>query len=319
MKNNKYQPISSEKSPRFADIATFMRLPHISLEEADKLCIGIIGVPWDSGTTNRAGARHGPRQIRDMSSLMRRYHPSLNVCPYDLVNCADLGDCPVNPLQIEGTLEMIENFYTRVIDKNIVPLSAGGDHLVTLPILRALYKKHGTLGMIQFDSHSDLWDIYFGQNRYSHGTPFRRAIEEGILDPKRLVQIGLRGSLYDAEDNAWGLAQGVRQITIEEFFNKGVERTMIEALAVINDAACYVSFDIDSLDPVYAPGTGTPEIGGYTSAQAQQMLRKLRGLNLVGADMVEVSPPFDPSGLTALTGATLLFELLCLLADKHNN
>lgn len=318
MVKNKYQPISAEKSPRFADIATFMRLPHVPLEKADNLDIGIIGVPWDSGTTNRAGARHGPRHIRDMSSLMRRYHPALDICPYDLVNCADLGDCRVNPLKIEGTLEMIESFYTQVLDKDIVPLSAGGDHLTTLPILRSLYKKHGPLGMIQFDAHSDLWDIYFGESKYSHGTPFRRAIEEGILDPKRLIQIGLRGGLYDAQDNAWGLAQGVCQISIEEFFTKGVEKTMNEALSIIKNTACYVSFDIDALDPSYAPGTGTPEIGGFTSAQAQHMLRKLRGVNLIGADVVEVSPPFDASGLTGLTGASLMFELLCLLADNHN-
>lgn len=310
-----YEPVSSDIVPRFAGLATFMRLPHVPLDSASDADIGIIGVPWDSSTTNRPGARHGPRQIREMSALMRRHHPGLGISPYELVNCVDLGDSPVNPLKIVGTLDLIEGYYDQVVAKNIVPLSAGGDHLTTLPILRALAKKHGPLGMVQFDSHSDLWDKYFGDSKYAHGTPFRRAIEEGVLDPKRTVQIGIRGGLYAADDNAWGVEQGVRLIAIEEVFEKGFDAVIDEARSIVGEGATYVTFDIDALDPVCAPGTGTPEIGGYNTAQAQRMVRRLRGLNLVGADVVEVSPPFDPSGLTALTGATFMFELLCLLAE----
>ncbi|WP_299913257.1 agmatinase [uncultured Paracoccus sp.] len=316
LKNSeKYLPLSSDIVPRYAGLATFMRLPHVPLEAAENLDIGIVGIPWDSGTTNRAGARHGPRQVREMSALMRRYHPALDISPYELANCADLGDAPVNPLEIVGTLDGLTEHYSAIVQRGITPLSAGGDHLVTLPILRALAKKHGPLGMIQFDAHSDLWDEYFGGSKYAHGTPFRRAIEEGVLDPNRLVQIGLRGGLYSPEDNAWGVAQGVHQFSIEEVDERGISAIMADAVRILGNGKTYVTFDIDCLDPAFAPGTGTPEIGGFTPLQAQKMVRSLRGMNLVGADVVEVSPPFDPGGRTALAGATMMFELLCLLAE----
>lgn len=318
MSSSKFDPVSSGEIPRYASLSTFMRLPHIPLEDADGADIGLIGVPWDSGTTNRPGARHGPRQIREMSALMRSHNPALNISPYELANCADLGDAPVNPLKIEGALNMIEAFYDQVLAKAITPLSAGGDHLTTLPILRALAKQHGPLAMVQFDAHSDLWDVYFGDSKYTHGTPFRRAIEEGILDPKRTVQIGLRGGLYDANDNAWGLEQGVHQIPIEEYFERGADDVMAQTRQIIGSSPVYITFDIDCLDPVYAPGTGTPEIGGFVTAEAQKMIRALRGMNFVGADVVEVSPPFDPSGITALAGATMMFELLCLIAETKS-
>lgn len=310
-----FMPIDSSATPRYAGIATFMRLPYVTLAEAGGVDIGLIGVPWDGGTTNRAGARHGPRQMRDLSSLMRKFHPTFGINPYVLANCADLGDTPVNPIKIEDTLERVESFYRQVVEQGIVPLSAGGDHLVSLPILRALADKHGPLGMVHFDAHTDTFDRYFGGCKYTHGTPFRRAIEEGVLDPKRTVQIGIRGGLYSEDDDAWGLEQGIRVIRIEEYFELGIEAVIGEIHRVVGHEKTYVSFDVDCLDPVYAPGTGTPEVGGICTHDAQRMLRSLRHLNLVGGDVVEVAPPFDPSGNTALVGVTLMWELLCMLAE----
>ena len=311
----RFRPISGNVLPRFAGIPTFMRLPHLAPEEAEEVDIGLIGVPWDGGTTNRAGARHGPRQMRDSSTLMRNVHHVTGVRPYELANCADLGDTPVNPVDLEDSLARIQRFFEAVHGQGILPLSAGGDHLVTLPIMRAI-AKDGPLGMVHFDAHTDTWDRYFGDYTYTHGTPFRRAIEEGLLDPKRTIQIGIRGGLYTPQDKDWGLEQGIRVIEIEEFFELGPQRVVEEARRVVGEGPTYISFDVDGLDPVYAPGTGTPEIGGFSTHEAQIMLRGLRGLNLVGGDVVEVSPPFDSSGNTALVGVTLMFEILCLLSER---
>ena len=292
-----------------------MRLRHIPPEQADNVQIGLVGVPWDGGTTNRPGARHGPRQMRDLSTMVRNVHHVTGIKPFHLSRCADVGDCPVNPVDIEDTLSRVETFFEQLAKRDILPLAAGGDHLITLPIMRAICSKE-PCGMVHFDAHTDTWDRYFGDSKYTHGTPFRRAIEEGLLDPKRTVQIGIRGGLYSASDKEWGLARGIRVIEIEEFFDLGVEAVIAEARRVVGTGRCYVSFDVDALDPVYAPGTGTPEIGGITTAQAQQMIRGLRGLTLIGGDVVEVSPPFDPSGNTALVGVTMMFEILCLLAEQ---
>ena len=310
----RFRPISGNVLPRFAGIPTFMRLPHLAPDEAEEVDIGLIGVPWDGGTTNRAGARHGPRQMRDSSTLMRNVHHVTGVRPYELANCADLGDTPVNPVDLEDSLARIQRFFETVHSQGTLPLSAGGDHLVTLPIMRAI-AKDGPLGMVHFDAHTDTWDRYFGDYTYTHGTPFRRAIEEGLLDPKRTIQIGIRGGLYTPQDKDWGLEQGIRVIEIEEFFELGAQRVVEEARRVVGEGPTYISFDVDGLDPVYAPGTGTPEIGGFSTHEAQIMLRGLRGLNLIGGDVVEVSPPFDPSGNTALVGVTLMFEILCLLSE----
>jgi guanidinopropionase len=307
-----FKPVSGNVLPRFAGIATFMRLPYLSQPEG--VDIGLIGVPWDGGTTNRAGARHGPRQIRDLSTMVRNVHHVSGIKPFELCNCADLGDTPVNPIDLADSLQRIEDFFARVHEAGVVPLSAGGDHLVTLPIMRAIAKDR-PLGMVHFDAHTDTWDRYFGDQIYTHGTPFRRAIEEGLLDPKRTVQIGIRGGLYGEADNQWGLEQGIRVITIEEFYELGLAAVIAEARRVVGEGPTYISFDVDGLDPVYAPGTGTPEIGGFSTFEAQQMLRGLGGLDLIGGDVVEVAPPFDPSGNTALVGATLMFEILCLLAE----
>ena len=308
------QPLSGLVTPRFGGIATFYRLPHVTLDAAQDIEIGIVGIPWDGGTTNRPGPRHGPRQMRDTSSMVRKMHQTMHIVPYDIANVADLGDCPVNPANVDDALKRVGGYFETLVDKGIRPLSAGGDHLCSLPILRAVGKKK-PVGMIHFDAHTDLYDSYFGGFKYTHGTPFKRAIEEGVLDPKRTVQIGLRGSMYDLDDFAFGEKMGVRLIRIEEAMEKGPAAIMAEARKIVGNGETYVSFDIDMLDPVYAPGTGTPEIGGFPTFPAQQLLRGLRGLNIVGADVVEVSPPFDPSGLTAYAGATMMFEILCSMAE----
>ena len=317
MQEKPFAPATGTVIPRYAGIATLMRLPYTELTDPriHEVDIGLIGVPWDGGTTNRPGARHGPRQVRDISTMVRNINRASGINPFSLCACADLGDTPVNPIDLVDSLNRIASFYDQVVKASIAPLSVGGDHLVTLPIMRAL-AKDGPIGMVHFDAHTDTWDRYFGDCKYTHGTPFRRAIEEGLLDPKRTVQIGIRGALYSDADNDWGARQGIRIIDIDEFQSMGVENVIKEARRVVGDGQTYVSFDVDALDPVYAPGTGTPEIGGLTTLQAQHLIRGLRGLNLIGGDVVEVSPPFDTSGNTALVAATLLFEILCVLADS---
>ena len=308
------EPIDASVVPRFAGLASFMRLPY----EPDprKLDIALVGVPWDGGTTNRAGARHGPREIRNMSSFMRRVHHVSRIAPYELCRVGDVGDAPVNPIDLQDSLKRIQQFFEGIVHAGVTPISAGGDHLVTLPILRAVARER-PVGLIQFDSHSDTNDRYFGDNPYTHGTPFRRAIEEGLIDPRRSIQVGIRGSLYDPGDLDYAEQAGIRIVTIEEFFDIGVDAVTEEIRRVAGGGPVYVSFDVDSLDPVYAPGTGTPEIGGFSTHEAQRMIRGLRGLEIAGADVVEVSPPFDPSGNTALVGATMIFELLCVIADSR--
>ncbi|MBL8838024.1 MAG: agmatinase [Alphaproteobacteria bacterium] len=307
------QPALGTVLPRFAGIATFMRLPHVT--DPVGLDIALVGVPWDGGTTNRPGARHGPREIRNQSTLIRRIHPESGIAPFALARAADLGDVAINPCDVADTLGRIERHYAAVHAAGAIPLSAGGDHLSTLPIMRAIAKDR-PVGMVHFDAHSDTGDRYFGDCRYTHGTPFRRAVEEGLLDPRRTIQIGIRGSLYRDDDMAFAEASGIRIVKIEEYFRLGPERVIEEARRIVGDGPTYVSFDVDGLDPVYAPGTGTPEVGGYTTYEAQRMLRGLRGLNLVGGDVVEVAPPLDPTGNTALVGATMMFEILCVLADS---
>ena len=315
MSDSFFQPVSGFDLPRFAGVPSFMRLPVVSLDApiVSDVDLGLIGVPWDAGTTNRPGPRHGPRQMRDYSTMIRRINPATGVDPFDLVNCADLGDVGPNPADLTDSMDRIARFYKRVHEANVVPMSVGGDHLCSLPILRGLVHD-GPLGMIHFDAHTDLFESYFGGYKYTHGTPFRRAIEEGLLDPKRVVQIGIRGTMYDGEDIEFGRSVGVRIIMIEELFDRGLVDVMAEARSIVGDAPTYCSFDIDFVDPAFAPGTGTPEIGGPTSFQAQQVIRLLEGVDLIGADLVEVSPPFDHSGGTAWLGISLVFELMCVLA-----
>ncbi len=308
-----HQPVDAAVVPRFAGHSTFMRLP--AVQSAQGLDIALVGIPWDGGTTNRAGARHGPREIRNQSSLMRRVHHVSGVAPFSLVNVADVGDVSVNPIDLLDGMKRIEDGIAAIVDGGARVLAAGGDHLTTLPVLRAV-ARNGPIGMIHFDAHSDTNDTYFGANPYTHGTPFRRAIEEGLLDPKRVVQIGIRGSLYEPDEHAWAANQGIRIIYMEEFVRRGAESVMAEARAIVGAEPAYVTFDIDSIDPSMAPGTGTPEIGGFTTREAQQMLRLLNGLNFAGADVVEVAPPFDVGNMTALVGATVMFELLCAMAGS---
>ncbi|TFF27867.1 agmatinase [Jiella endophytica] len=287
-----------------------MRLPVARPDEVD---IALLGIPFDGGTTNRTGARHGPREIRNQSSLVRPFHHTSLTSPYDLAGIADCGDAPVNPVDPADSIERITGFYHEVAAAGAIPLTAGGDHLITLPILRGLLRG-APRALIHFDAHSDTYDEFFG-NRYNHGTPFRRAVEEGLLDPKRMVQIGLRGAISDAANFDFAKAEGIRMIFIEELMARGVADVMAEAREIAGAAETYVSFDIDIIDPAFAPGTGTPEIGGITTFQAQALVRGLAGVDIVGADVVEVSPPLDPSGITALTGATMMFELLCVMAQ----
>lgn len=310
-----FRPVSGFDLPRFAGPATFMRLPlvppdHPRIGEVE---VGLIGVPWDAGTTNRAGPRHGPRQLRDASTMIRAQHGITGLRPFERLNCADLGDVGPNPASVEDSLRRIETFFAAVRARGIRPLTGGGDHLCTLPILRALARDR-PLGMIHFDSHTDLFHSYFGGQMYTHGTPFRRAVEEGLLDPKRVCMIGIRGPAYDTEDRDFARAVGITVIPVQDLHRRGPEDVLAEARAIVGTGETYVSYDIDFVDPAFAPGTGTPEVGGPSSWVALECARLLAGVDIVGADLVEVSPPFDPSGATAFLGATLMFEMLCAMA-----
>lgn len=313
-----FHPVSGFDLPRFAGVPTFMRLPYVPADHLrfSDVQVGLIGVPWDSGTTNRPGPRHGPRQLRDASTMIRAQHAASGMRPFETVNCADLGDVGPNPADIQDSMARITDFYRQVVAAGIRPLTAGGDHLTSLPVLRAM-AKDGPLGMIHFDSHTDLFHSYFGGTMYTHGTPFRRAVEEGLLDPKRVIQIGIRGTMYDTEDRDFAAANGIRIVTIEELFDRGIAEVMQEARAIVGMAPTYVSYDIDFVDPTFAPGTGTPEVGGPNSYQALQVCRALNGLNIVGADLVEVSPPFDQSGNTAFLGVSIMFEMLCAMLTSE--
>ena len=311
-----FKPVSGFDLPRFAGVPTFMRLPHVALDapKIKDVDIGIIGVPWDSGTTNRPGPRHGPRQLRDASTMIRAQHPVSGIRPYEKLNCADLGDVSINPADIEDSMARITSFYKKLIEEGIKPLTAGGDHLTSLPVLRALAEK-APLGMIHFDSHTDLFHSYFDGTMFTHGTPFRRAVEENLLDPKRVIQIGIRGTQYDSEDLDFANSVGIRVVKIDEFFDRGIQDVMAEAREIVGEKETYVSYDIDFIDPAFAPGTGTPEVGGPNSYEALKVVRELAGVKIAGADMVEVSPPFDPSSNTAFLGVSVMFELLCQMVD----
>ena len=317
-KNNFFQPVDGMELPRFAGIPSFMRLPHLDLNDQNinEVDFGLIGVPWDAGTTNRPGPRHGPRQMRDLSTMIRAMNGATRIKPFELANFADLGDAPVNPADIQDCMKRITEFYEKVKSNGIIPMTVGGDHLTSLPILRALASS-APVGMIHFDAHTDLFESYFDGYKYTHGTPFRRAIEEGLLDPKRVIQIGIRGSMYDGADIEWGRHQGVTIIQIEELFERGIKDVMQQARDIVGNNETYCSYDIDFIDPTFAPGTGTPEVGGPNSFQALQVVRELSGVNLIGMDLVEVSPPFDQSGATSWLGISIVFEMLCILAQLN--
>lgn len=306
-------PNDTMTKPRYTGIPTFMRAPYA--EDWSAVDIGMIGVPYDGGVTNRPGARHGPREVRNSSSLMRKINQSSGICPYDLLRIADLGDAVIErPFQLEQAHDEIGKYFEKVHAAGVIPLSVGGDHSITLPIYRAIAKDR-PVGMVHFDAHCDTGDDYLG-SRFHHGSPFRRAVEEGLLDPKRTIQIGIRGGVNDRDIWKFSHDSGMRVIYMDEYVELGPKGVIAEARKIVGDGPTYVSFDVDGLDPVYAPGTGTPECGGFSSVDALMMIRGLRGLNLVGGDVVEVAPPFDPSGNTALMGATVMFEILCILADS---
>ena len=299
-------------APRYAEIPTFMRAPLI--RDPSKLDIALVGVPFDAGAENRPGQRHGPREIRNMSSLTRSVHHVTKINPYELCRIGDMGDVAFpRAFDLEKSHADITRFYETLREAGVAPLSAGGDHSISLPILRAIAARQ-PVGMVHIDAHTDTCDEELG-SRFTHGTPFRRAVEEGVLDPRRVVQIGIRGAQNSEEGWAFSLDSGMRVIFIEEFSQLGVEAVIAELRRSVGDGPTYVSFDIDSLDPAFAPGTGTPEVGGLTTIEAQGLLRGLRGLNLIGGDVVVVAPPFVPTGYTALVGATMMYEILCVLAD----
>ena len=298
-------------APRYMGIPTFMRT-NLMTDPADS-DIAMVGIPFDGAVTNRPGARHGPREIRNASSMMRSIHCVTRINPYELCRIGDAGDVPFTRVfEVERAHDDITRFFAQLHQAGVVPLAAGGDHSITLPVLRAL-GKGGPVGLIHVDAHTDTWDEFMGC-KSMHGTPFRRALEEKLVDPKRTVQIGIRGAQNTTEGWDFSLNSGMRVIFMDEFAKLGVDGVIDETRRIVGDGRAYVSFDIDGLDPAFAPGTGTPEVGGLTTIEAQTLLRGLQGLDLVGGDVVEVSPPFDLSGNTALVGATLMYEILCNLA-----
>ncbi len=310
MTKETHQPLSGNEMPRFAGPGTMMRLP--AKQSAEGLDACFVGVPLDIGTSNRAGARHGPRQIRAESSLMRPYNMATRAAPFDTLCVADIGDVAINPFNLADSMIIIEAFYDGVFGHGCRPLTLGGDHTIVLPILRAAAKTHGPVGIIHVDAHADVNDLMFGE-KIAHGTPFRRIVEEGLCDPARVAQIGLRATGYTAEEFDWPREQGFRVVQAEECWHKSLSPLMDGLRDHLGEGPVYISFDIDGLDPAYAPGTGTPEIGGLTTVQGLEIIRGCRGLDVIGGDLVEISPPYDSSGNTAMLGANLLYEMLCVL------
>lgn len=296
--------------PRFAGPGTMMRLP--AADSAKDLDACFVGVPLDIGTSNRSGTRYGPKEIRAESALLRPYNMATRAAPFDALQVADIGDVAINTFNLLDSVDRIQRYYEALMPYACIPLSLGGDHTITLPILRAVAAKHGPVGLIHVDAHADVNDVMFGE-KIAHGTTFRRAFEEGLLDGPRVYQIGLRGTGYTAEDFDWSRERGFTVVQAEACWHRSLEPLMEEARQRVGDGPVYITFDIDGLDPAYAPGTGTPEIGGLTTAQALEIVRGCRGMNIVGCDLTEVSPPYDTTGNTSLTAANLLFEMLCVL------
>jgi agmatinase len=312
----RYEPADSFVTPRFSGVRTFMRLPNVQdLENADA---AIVGAPFDTGGTFRVGARFGPESIRSISHLLRRYNPGLGVGIFDHLSVIDYGDVPVVPGYIEESYERIKEGLEPIHRAGVVPVVLGGDHSIALPELRAAAAVHGPLALVQFDSHPDTWDAYFGQ-KHTHGTPFRRAVEEGLLDPSRSIQVGMRGSIYDEGDWEDAIDMGFDLVPTDTVRKLGIEETIARIRERVGDARTYVSFDVDFVDPAFAPGTGTPEIGGFTSREAQEFVRGLVGLDIVGCDIVEVLPPYDSAQITALLAANVAHEFLSLFALGRKN
>ena len=305
------QPQSGNAMPRFAGLATMMRLPAATSPQG--LDAAFIGVPLDIGTSNRPGARFGPRQIRAESALLRPYNMATGAAPFDTLQVADLGDVAINTYSLDKSLDIITAFYDEVLAANCRPITLGGDHTIALPILRAVARKHGPVALVHVDAHADVNDTMFGET-VAHGTPFRRAVDEGLLACDKVWQIGLRGTGYEADDFDWPRRQGFTLVQAHEVWYQSLAPLMAQVRERVGPSQpLYITFDIDGVDPAFAGGTGTPEIGGLTVPQALEIVRGCRGLNVVGGDLVEVAPAYDPSGNTALLGANLAYEMLCVL------
>lgn len=304
------QPISGNDLARFSGPSTFMRLPQAtSLEGLD---VAFLGVPMDIGTSWRSGTRFGPKQIRSESAMLRPYNMATGAAPFDSLNAGDIGDLAINTFSLKESLRIIEESYQAILSGNVIPMAMGGDHSITLPILRAIAAKYGPVALVHVDAHADVNDDMFGE-RETHGTVFRRAYEEGLIVADKTYQIGIRGTGYAADDFTEAQGWGFQQFPAQELWGRQLHNMGAEIRRDIGTRPVYISYDIDSLDPAFAPGTGTPEIGGLTTPQALELIRSLKGLNIVGCDLVEVSPPYDTTGNTALTAANLLYEMMCVL------
>ena len=304
------EPLGGNQMPRFGGPTTMMRLP--AQETAQGLDACFVGIPMDIGASNRSGTRHGPRQIRAESVMLRPYNMATGAAPFQAMQVADIGDVPINTFDLKKTVDIITEHYNSILATGCIPITLGGDHTLTWPILRAIAKRHGPVALIHVDAHADINDEMFGE-KIAHGTPFRRAVEGGLLRCDQVFQIGLRGTGYSPEDFNWSRDQGFTVVQAEVCWHKSLVPLMDNVRARIGDAPVYLSYDIDSLDPAFAPGTGTQEIGGLTIWQGLEIIRGCAGLNLVGCDLVEVSPPYDMAGTTALVAANLLYEMLCVL------
>jgi guanidinopropionase len=312
-KDPRFQPVDAAITPRFAGIATFLRTQRHDI--SPDVDIALAGVPFDIGVNYRSGARQGPAAVREASRLIRRIHPTSGIAPYDLCNVADVGDAPVNPIDLARSIAMIEAFFRRIHDAGAVPIAVGGDHTVPLPILRAIARVE-PVGLVQIDAHADTLDS-LAETRINHATTFRRGVEEGLIDPAHVVQIGLRGSRFSPDDIRWGEEQGFCCITYDRFEEMGRAAAVAEIDRVTGAGPLYISIDIDGIDPAFAPGTGVPEIGGLTPRDCQMIVRGLRGKHLVGGDICEVAPCFDPAGITAVVAANLMWEMLCVIAEAN--
>ena len=310
------QPLSGNEMPRFGGPTTFMRLP--TAESANGLDAAFIGVPMDIGTSHRSGTRFGPRQIRAESVMLRPYNMWTKAAPFEQLQVADIGDVPINPFDLKKSIKKIEIYYSELLKTGAIPLTMGGDHTLTYPILRAIYKKYGPVALIHVDAHADINEHMFGEE-LAHGTPFRRAYEDKLLDAANVFQIGLRGTGYGPDDFDTARKWGFTVIQAEELWYKSCSPLMEKIRLKVGSRPVYLTFDIDSLDPACAPGTGTVEAGGLMTQQGMEIIRGCKGLNVVGCDLVEVSPPYDPSGNTATIAANFLYEMLCILPGVSSN
>lgn len=308
------RPLDPQVTPRFSGSPTFYRLPIQS--DLEGLDVAIQGIPFDGAASFRPGARFGPRAVREMSSLLRPFNRVLDIDPYNVLNCADVGDCAVNPFNILESLDLMSKRYKEIVDAGIVPLSFGGDHLVALGVLRGVTESRGPVAVLQIDAHLDTWDTYFG-SKYTHGSFMKRAIEEELIDVNHTLQVGIRGPLFSPQDMDDVRALGIEILPMDAIVDWKVDEIAAKIHDKLGDARVYLTFDIDGVDPAFAPGTGTPEIGGFTSQQMMALLHRLKGLNIVGADVVEVSPAYDTAGITALLAARVGFEILGLVALNH--